>query len=305
MFNISLGKIAFLSYDDDIVTFIVLRKKLFNIIEPAGNKFETPSLVFDKTVIILISINIISIILESFPQVNEQYESLFRLIEIISISFFTIEYLLRLLTSDLKYPASSRLRSLLYYVLTPMALIDLFAIIPFYIPFLFTIDLRFIRVLRLTRLLRILKINRYSNSLQLLGRVLNRAKEKLIVTMFVTFILMLFASTAMFYLETDKQPEAFPNIIASFWWAIATLTTVGYGDVYPITLWGKILAGIVALLGVGLVALPTGIISSGFIEEYESTLHISKSIKKARNGGNSNKSKVQRLLRTKRRKSNR
>ena len=148
-----------------------------------------------------------------------------------------------------------------------MAVIDLLAILPFYIPMLIPIDLRFLRVLRLTKILRILKLNRYSKSLQLLGKILKNKRADLLVTVFVTTILIIFASSLMYYIENPAQPEQFPNIVASFWWAITTLTTVGYGDLYPITILGKILSGVIALLGIGLVALPTGIISSGFIEE--------------------------------------
>ncbi len=157
-----------------------------------------------------------------------------------------------------------------------MAIIDLMAILPFYLPFIIKIDLRSLRILRLVRLLRILKLNRYTKSMKVLGRVIKRKKEELIVTVFITGILMLLAASIMFYIENETQPEAFPNIIASFWWAIATLTTVGYGDIYPVTFLGKFLAGIIAFLGIGLVALPTGIISSGFIEEVESRKIIKK-----------------------------
>jgi voltage-gated potassium channel len=126
-----------------------------------------------------------------------------------------------------------------------------------------------LRILRLTRILRILKVNRYSKSLDLIGHVVNKKKYELLVTMFITSILLLLASSVMYYIENVSQPESFPNIIAAFWWAVATLTTVGYGDVYPITVWGKFISGIIALLGIGLVALPTGIISAGFLEIIE------------------------------------
>jgi voltage-gated potassium channel len=134
---------------------------------------------------------------------------------------------------------------------------------------LIAVDLRFLRILRLTRILRILKIQRYSSSLKMIGKVLKSKKDDLLVTIFVTSLLLLLASAIMYYIEADDQPEAFPNIIAAFWWAIATLTTVGYGDVYPVTAIGKVLSGIIALLGIGIVALPTGIISSGFMDAME------------------------------------
>ena len=163
---------------------------------------------------------------------------------------------------------------------SPMAIIDFLAILPFYIeiiayflPKIFPsighltdiIDLRFIRVLRLMRLLRIFKLNRYSSSMKMIGDVIKTEKEKLFITIFMTGIMMILSSALVYTVEHDSQPEAFPNIYASMWWAIATLTTVGYGDVYPITPLGKIFSGIIALLGIGLVALPTGILSGSFV----------------------------------------
>ena len=130
-------------------------------------------------------------------------------------------------------------------------------------------DLRFLRILRLSRFLRILKVNRYTNSLKLIWSVIKEKKSELIVTGFATLLLLIIASFIMYNIEGEKQPDVFPNILASFWWAIATLTTVGYGDVYPITGLGKFISGLIALMGIGLVALPTGIISSGFIKRLE------------------------------------
>lgn len=244
-----------------------IQRRIFEIIEPAENG-DNHSQFFDRFIIILIVANIVSVILESFPNVSMKYGEALSIFEAVSVAIFTIEYIFRLVTAAYKYPSSSNLKSIFRFVLSPMALVDLFAILPFYIPLIIRVDLRFLRILSLTRLLRILKVNRYSKSLQLLGRVLKRKKEELVVTLFVTMILMLLAASIMYHVEADVQPNSFPNIIASFWWAIATLTTVGYGDVYPITILGKTLAGVIALLGIGLVALPTGIISSGFMEEF-------------------------------------
>lgn len=148
-------------------------------------------------------------------------------------------------------------------------MIDLFAILPFYLPMLIKMDLRFLRALRLTRFLRILKVNRYNDSLNLIWTVIKEKKSELVVTGFVTFLILLLASFTMYYIEGEKQPDQFPNILATFWWAIATLTTVGYGDVYPITGLGKLISGLIAILGIGLVALPTGLISAGFMSKIE------------------------------------
>jgi voltage-gated potassium channel len=148
-----------------------------------------------------------------------------------------------------------------------MALLDLLAITPFYLPLLIRFDLRFLRVLRLFRLLRVFKLTRYSDSLNLIGRVIRKEKSKLLMTGFVIIVLIILASSVMYFFENAAQPDKFPNIIATLWWAVSTLTTVGYGDVYPVTFVGKLLSSVFAILGVGLVALPSGIICTGMINE--------------------------------------
>lgn len=248
----------------------MIRRRIYQIIEKSeGN--DNPSLIFDWFIIILIVINVAAVILESFASISMKYSDELQLLETISVIIFSIELILRLITADYKYSNYSRVVSIVKYILSFMFIIDFLAILPFYLPLLIVIDLRFLRVLRLTRILRVLKVQRYSRSLNLIGSVFKKKKYDLIITLFVTFILLLLASSVMYYVENNSQPESFPNIIASFWWAIATLTTVGYGDVYPVTILGKILSGIIALLGIGIVALPTGIISSGFTEVLEST----------------------------------
>lgn len=165
------------------------------------------------------------------------------------------------------HPSSSRFKSILKFVFSTYGLIDLIAIIPFYMPFIVNIDLRFLRILRFMRFMRILKINRYNNSLNLIWTVIKDKKSELAIAGFAVLLTLLIASFLMYYIEGVAQPDKFPNIIASFWWAIATLTTGGYDDVFPITGFGKFVSGLIAILGIGLVALPTGIITSGFIEK--------------------------------------
>jgi voltage-gated potassium channel len=247
----------------------VIKKRAFEIIEK-GQLGDKTSRYFDLFLVILIILNVAAIIIASEKKFYLAFRDGFKFFEIFSVIVFTIEYLLRLWTAEYKVEAKSRNKARIKYIFTPMAIIDLLAILPFYLPFLIPVDLRFLRILRLTRLLRLLKIQRYSQSLQLIGKVLKEKKEELIVTIFVTFLLIVFASSLMYYIESEVQPDQFPNIISAFWWAIATLTTIGYGDVYPVTGWGRFLSGIIAVLGIGLVALPTGILSSGFIEELSS-----------------------------------
>ncbi len=239
------------------------KKLVFRMIEKEGKG----SKVFNYGIVFLILINIGAIILESFETLHNSYQSTFKLVETISVSIFSLEYILRLWIADLKYPNRNKITSRLLFAITPTALIDLIAIAPFYLPMFIPFDLRILRMLRVTRLIRIFKLNRYSRAFLLLGNIIKRKKAELSVTIFATLVLLLLASTLMYYIESDVQPESFPNIIASFWWAVATLTTVGYGDVYPITGLGRLLSGVIAILGIGLVALPTGIISSGFMEE--------------------------------------
>ena len=246
-----------------------IKKRVFEIIE-RGQPGDNTSRYFDLCLVILIILNVAAIILASEKKLYIAFRIGFSIFEVFSVIVFTIEYLLRLWTAEYKVEATSRNKARIKYIFTPMAIIDLLAILPFYLPFLIPVDLRFLRILRLTRLLRLLKIQRYSQSLQLIGKVLKEKKEELIVTIFVTFLLIVFASSLMFYIESEVQPDQFPNIISAFWWAIATLTTIGYGDVYPVTGWGRFLSGVIAVLGIGLVALPTGILSSGFIEELSS-----------------------------------
>lgn len=255
------------------------RKRLFLIIEPA-DVGDTASSVFDKSILILIVLNVTAVILESFQGLASKYQKFFNFFEVFSIIIFTIEYLLRIFTADYKYYKGRKINSILKYLFSPMALIDLLAILPFYLPMLISIDLRFLRILRLVRILRILKISRYTKSLKLIAKVLKRKKEELVITIFVTFLLLLLAASIMYYVEKEAQPKSFPNIIASLWWAVATLTTVGYGDIYPITTLGKLLSGVIAILGIGIVALPAGIISSGFVEEMSSEKTITKNKKK-------------------------
>lgn len=245
-------------------------ERIFLIIEKA-EEGDKASRIFDLFIISLIILNVTAVILESFINIQTRYSTEFKLFEVMSVIIFSIEYILRLHTAIYKYKNESKFKSRIHYIFSASAIIDLFAILPFYIPFIIPIDLRFLRILRTLRILRILKIQRYSNSLTLIGRVLRKKKEDLIVTLFITGLLLLLSASVMYYIESDAQPDSFPNIIASFWWAIATLTTVGYGDVYPVTILGKILSGIIALLGIGIVALPTGIISSGFMNERENT----------------------------------
>lgn len=247
-----------------------IRKRIFEIIEiiEIAKDDDVPSKVFDIGLISIICLSIVSIIISSFENLSDNVLLALRIFEVFSVIVFTIEYLLRLWTARYAYPNSKV--PMLRYICSFMAIIDLLAILPFYIPLTFSVDLRFLRILRLFRIIRVFKLNRYSSAMETVAKVLKNEKEKLFYTIFIMGILIIFTSSLMYYVENPAQPDKFPNIISSIWWAVATLTTVGYGDVYPITAIGKFLSGVIAILGIGIVALPTGIISSGFMSEMNS-----------------------------------
>jgi len=243
-----------------------IKQKIYRFIEK-GSHGSRLNLIFDYFIMTLIMLNVVSIILETIPEIRNYLGDSLRIFDIFSVVIFTIEYLLRIYVADLTHPSSNIIKSRLKFIFSTFGLIDLFAILPFYLPFLIKIDLRFLRILRIMRFLRIFKINRYNNSLNLIYSVIKEKKSELAMTGFVALLTLFVASFLMFEVEGTVQPDKFPNLLSCFWWAIATLTTVGYGDVYPITALGKFLSGIIAVLGIGLVALPTGLISAGFVEK--------------------------------------
>lgn len=222
---------------------------------------------FDWLIAILIVLNVIALVLESEPDLHDRYHAAFHSFEVFSLIVFGVEYLLRLwsCTADPAYahPVLGRLR----YATRPMQIIDLLAILPGILFFLNVPDMRFVRALRLLRILRVLKLGRYSDAVALLGRVLSKRRAELTVMLMTLAILLILSASALHVAEADEQPDAFGSITRSLWWAVITLTTIGYGDVYPKTGLGRVLGGMIAVLGIGMVALPTAIIASGFNDE--------------------------------------
>lgn len=178
-----------------------------------------------------------------------------------------MEYTLRVWVCTFHLEFNKPITGRIKYILTPLALIDLLVLLPFYIPIFVHLDLRFLRLFRVFRIVLILKLGKFSEGLQRLIRVVYNKKEELFISLMLVFFLLIVSSSLIYYAECYVQPESFPSIISAMWWAVATLTTVGYGDVYPKTTLGKIIAGFVSLLGIGLFALPSGIIASGLVEE--------------------------------------
>ncbi len=227
----------------------------------------------DQFLILLILLNVMAVILGSVEPLAISYAKWFWQLEVFSVAVFTIEYILRLWTcvdlGDIRY--QSAIKGRLRWAISPLGIIDLLAILPFYVQLALVAQgggsWLLLRALRGLRLLRIFKLTRFSPALQILQKVLKQEAPTLAVAGFVLFVVMILASWGIYILEKDLQPEQFPHIPAAMWWTVVTLTTVGYGDVVPISLGGKVFAGLISLIGIGMLALPAGILASGFSTE--------------------------------------
>ena len=246
-----------------------LRREVHDVLEVAGDAHPMGRVV-NGFIIILIFPNAIAFAADTVPELAGRYRWEFAAFNAFSVIVFTVEYALRI-WSAVEIPMLSRLprwQARLRYAMRPMMIIDLLAFLPWYLHWLYPLDLRLLRVFRLFRLLMLV---RYSPALQTLGRVVTDEYRALLGALLVILILLLFASSGMYLIERHMQPDKFGSIPQAAWWALATLTTVGYGDVVPVTPLGKMLGGVVMLLGVGMIALPVAIIATGFSQE--STRH--------------------------------
>ncbi len=221
----------------------------------------------DSFIIVLIAFNVLAVMFETEQALVAQYANAFHVFEWFSSIFFTIEYALRVWVCTLDPRFARPFKGRVRYSFTFMALVDLVAILPFYLPMFIEMDLRIVRAIRLLRLVRILKMGRYAHAVRTLTNVFSRKKEELAMTTFVLILLMVGCSSAIYFVEHTVQPDAFPSIPQSMWWTIVTLTSVGYGDVYPTSGMGRLVGGMVSMVGVLFIALPTGILAAGFNEE--------------------------------------
>ncbi|TMP33363.1 ion transporter [Pseudoalteromonas rubra] len=246
---------------------LTLRQKTAGLLEASG-RFRKAGHAIDVFLITLIIANVIAIVLESVPALATRYHSLFFYIEVISVAIFTIEYLLRLWCCvdklEFKHTSGSNIKKRLRYVFSPLAIIDLLAILPTLLMVFFSFDLRFLRVFRL---LRIFKLTRYSRAMQLLLAAFREESSSLLAAFFIMSLVLIVASCGIYLIEHDVQPDKFGSIPAAMWWAMATLTTVGYGDVVPITPLGRFFGGVITLLSMGMVAIPTGLLASSFADQ--------------------------------------
>lgn len=245
----------------------------YNILAPHADVQHNVRLskLFDMLLIILIIINVAAMMLETVPGIPLVWQYELHLIEIISVTLFSIEYLLRVYSSaEAPTPHDkapmTRWQKRVAYIKSPMAIIDLMAILPFYLSMLVAFDLR---ILRVFRVLRILKIGRYSRSVQTLVTVIKNEAHSLIAAVSVLLLFTVIAATCIYYIEHTAQPQVFSSIPASLWWALVTLTTVGYGDVVPVTTLGKVFGGLITIMGICFYALPAGILSSSYTAQMQ------------------------------------
>ena len=236
---------------------MAIRKRVFEILEVADSGDRT-SKICDFAIMGLILLNVAALVLESVPEYGERFGPYFSGFELISLSIFTVEYLMRVWACVEDSAYSSPITGRLRYAVSFQALVDLLAVLPFYIDL--GVDTRFVRVLRL------LKLARYIDAMQMFHRVLVKKRVDLMVTLIVIGILLIFTSCVMYIVERGANPD-FSSIPEAMWWSIVTLTTVGYGDTRPITPLGQFLAGFVAILGIGMFALPTSILGAAFLVE--------------------------------------
>ena len=246
-----------------MVSFHQLKKRTWSLLEPAEEN-DKLSKILDIFLVCLISLNVFFVILETVDILYQKYETFFISFEIFSIIIFSFEYVARLWACTEEKKTGSFLKKRVRYIFSFPAIIDALAILPSIIAIFFpSVDLRFIRVLRI---LRLLKFSRYSNSINSLLSVLWDQRRSFGAAFFILFVVLIISSSGMYLVEKNVQPDKFGSIPQAMWWAIVTLTTVGYGDTFPITSAGKFFGSLIIILGIGTVALPSGILASAFTE---------------------------------------
>ncbi len=238
------------------------RRRIFDIIQ-IGQVNDLPSRIFDVCLVAVILLNILAMFLETFEELAA-WHGVFEAIELITVTLFCVEYALRIWTADYLYPGVSRGKAILRFLRSYDGVIDLLTILPFFFLSGFVV----FRMLRVVRIFHLFRINTRYDSFNVIKSVLYEKRNQIASSMFIVVILMLASSLFMYSVEHEAQPEAFRNALSGIWWSVSTLLTVGYGDIYPVTVLGRAMAIVITFLGVGMVAIPTGIISAGFVEQY-------------------------------------
>lgn len=239
-----------------------LRKRIFMIIQ-LGNRSDVPSRLFDYGLVTVILINIFCMFMYTFQEFSAWFPAI-RIVELITLAVFIVEYALRIWTADLLYPHETRRGAVWHFLLSFDGVVDLLTILPFFYLSGFVV----FRMLRVARIFRLFRINNTYDSFNVITTVLYQKRNQIMSSVFLIVIMMLGSSICMYSVEHEAQPEVFRNAFSGIWWSMSTMLTVGYGDITPVTPLGRLMAIVIAFLGVGVVAIPTGIISAGFVEQY-------------------------------------
>lgn len=238
------------------------RKRIFDIIQ-IGQREDIASRIFDYFIVVIILANISMLFLETFDELSA-YNTMFKAIEWFTLGVFCVEYALRIDTADYLYPKVSRPRAIWNFLVSFDGIVMLLTILPFF----YLSGFGVLRMLRVVRIFHLFRINSRYDSFHVITSVLKEKKNQIFSSVFIIMILMLASSLCIYSVEHQAQPGAFKNALSGIWWSMSTIFTVGYGDIYPVTMLGRIMTLIITLLGVGAVAIPTGIISAGFVEHY-------------------------------------
>ena len=253
------------------------RKRIFDIIQIGSNE-DVPSRSFDIITMVMILANLVIAILDTFD-ISPSLSTVLGRIEFITVIWFTAEYALRLWTADFLYVKKRRggsVGSAVRYALSFSGIIDVLSFLPYWLPVFLPSGMVAFRMFRVIRILRLFRVNAYYDALNVIADVIKGKKDQLLSSIFIIFVLMIASSLCMYSLEHEAQPEVFENAFSGFWWAVSSLLTVGYGDIYPITPVGRLFGICITFLGVGMVAIPTGIISAGFVEQYSRASNMSE-----------------------------
>lgn len=243
------------------------RQRLAAIVEVGGAE-DFFSHAYDITSTAMLIINLAASILYTFAGMRNLYGDLLLTIEAITVAFFAIDYALRLITAKCMHSSMSEGHAVLKYVFSVSGIIDILSFLPYYLPIFFPSGAVAFKMFRVVRIFRLFRINAYYDSLNVITEVISSKKQQLLSSVFIILVLMLASSLCMYSLEHEAQPHVFTNAFSGIWWSVSTLLTIGYGDIYPVTTLGKVFSILITFLGVGMVAIPTGIISAGFVEQY-------------------------------------
>lgn len=242
------------------------KKRIFDIIQ-IGYYGDWASRGFDLMIIGMILTNLFIAVFLTFDS-SAPYREILNTVELITVVVFAVEYMLRLITAEFLYPGRGKVGAAFRYMVSFNGIVELLAFLPYFLPIFFPAGAVAFRMFRVVRLLRLFRINAYYDALNVIGDVIKSKRDQILSSVFIIMVLMVSSSLVMYNLEHPVQPEVFRNAFSGFWWAVSTLLTVGYGDIYPITTAGRLFGIIITFLGVGMVAIPTGILSAGFVEHY-------------------------------------